>query len=116
RFLAAVRDGDVEGLLAVLAPDAVMVADGGGVVSATRRPVQGAERVARLLAQLAGVADIEVSAVWLNGSPGARLDIGGKLDTAVGLTVSGGRITHVYGIRNPHKLAGLAGVADLTRT
>src|SRR3546814_12555350 len=91
-----------------------MVADGGGVVSATRRPVQGAERVARLLAQLAGVADIEVSAVWLNGSPGARLDIGGKLDPAVGLTVSGGRIPHVYGTRHPPQLAGLAGLAPLT--
>ena len=57
-----------------------------------------------------------MSAVWLNGSPAARIDIGGELDTAVSLAVEDGRITRIYAIRNPHKLAGLDGVAALTRT
>src|SRR5439155_9749390 len=49
RFLAAIREGDLQGLLDVLAPDVVAVADGGGLVAAARRPIEGAEQVAGLL-------------------------------------------------------------------
>jgi RNA polymerase sigma-70 factor (ECF subfamily) len=116
RFLAAVRSGDLQGLLDVLAADVVVVTDGGGLVAATRRPIEGAEKVAGFLAGgLARLADIDVAAVWLNGSPGARIDIGGALDTAVSLSVEDGRITRIYAVRNPHKLAGLDGIAALTR-
>jgi RNA polymerase sigma-70 factor (ECF subfamily) len=54
--------------------------------------------------------------VWLNGSPAARIDIGGELDTAVSLAVENGRIARIYAVRNPHKLAGLHGIAALART
>jgi hypothetical protein len=60
--------------------------------------------------------DFEATLVWLNGLPVIRLDIGGEIDTAVSLAVENGRITRVYAIRNPHKLARLDGVAVLTRT
>ena len=70
RFLAAVRHGDLQGLLDVLAPDVVLVADGGGLVAAARRPIEGAERVAAFLIGAAALADFEAKAVWLNGSPG----------------------------------------------
>lgn len=115
RFLAAVRHGDLHGLLHVLAPDVVVVADGGGVVTAFRRPLVGAERVARLL--LGGLPSLDFAAtpVWLNGSPGIRLDIGGEVN-AVSVTVDGDRITRIYAMRNPHKLARLDGVAAITRT
>ena len=116
RFLAAVRHGDLQGLLDVLAPDVVVVADGGGLVAAARRPIEGADRVAAFLVGAARAADFEAKPVWLNGSPGGRIDIGGALDTAVSLSVENGRITHIYAIRNPHKLAGLDGVAALTRS
>jgi RNA polymerase sigma-70 factor, ECF subfamily len=116
RFLAAVSDGDVQGLLDVLAPDVVLVADGGGLVAAARRPVEGAERVARLLAGFADLVEAEATPVWLNGSPGARIDLAGEVDTAVSLTVEDGRITRIYAVRNPHKLGGLGGVAALSRT
>jgi RNA polymerase sigma-70 factor (ECF subfamily) len=116
RFLAAIRHGDLQGLLEVLAPDVVVVADGGGFVNAFRRPIQGAERVAGVLIAGLRAVDFEATAVWLNGSPAIRLDVGGALDTAVSLAVENGRITHVYAIRNPHKLAGLDGIAALTRT
>jgi RNA polymerase sigma-70 factor (TIGR02957 family) len=116
RFLAAVRGGDLQGLLDVLAPDVVVVADGGGLVAAARRPVRGAELVANFLLTAARSNAFEATAVWLNGSPGARIDIGGALDTAVSLAVEDGRITGIYAIRNPHKLAGLEGVAALTRS
>jgi RNA polymerase sigma-70 factor (ECF subfamily) len=116
RFLAAIRHGDLQGLLDVLAPDIVLVADGGGLVAATRRPIAGAERVASLLIRGLCSVDIEATAVSLNGSPAFRIDIGGELDTAVSLAVENGRITRIYAIRNPHKLARLDGVAALTRT
>jgi RNA polymerase sigma-70 factor (TIGR02957 family) len=116
RFLAAVRQGDLQGLLDVLAPDVVVFADGGGFVPAARRPIEGAERVAGLL--LAGFrsADFDAKVTWLNGSLAIRLDLGGQVDTAVSLAVEDGRITRIYAIRNPHKLARLNGVAPLTRT
>ena len=116
RFLAAARDGDLQGLLDVLAPDAVLVADGGGLVAAARRPIEGAERVAALILSAGRYPGFEAKVVWLNGSPAGRIDIGGVLDTAVSLAVENGRITHIYAVRNPHKLAGLDGVATLART
>jgi len=116
RFLAAVRHGDLQSFLDVLAPDVVAVSDGGGFVAAARRPIQGAERVAGLLMKGLRSVDFEAKTVWLNGSPAIRLDIGGQLDTAVSLAVENGRITRIYAVRNPHKLARLDGVAALTRT
>ena len=116
RFLAAIRHGDLQGLLDVLAPDVVVVADGGGLVATVRRPIHGAERVADLLIGVSRSVDFVATAVWLNGSPGVRLDIGGQLDTAVSLAVENGRVTRIYAVRNPHKLARLDGVATLTRT
>jgi RNA polymerase sigma-70 factor (TIGR02957 family) len=115
RFLRAVRNGDLQGLLDVLAPDVVLVADGGGLVAAARRPIEGAARVAAFLAGAARIVGFEAHAVLLNGSPGGRVDIDGELDTAVGITVEQGRITRLYAIRNPNKLARLDGVAALTR-
>jgi len=115
RFLAAIREGDLQSLLDVLAPDVVVVADGGGLVQAAPRPIQGAQRVAAFLIATAHQADFEAKVVWLNGSPGSRIDIGGELNTAVSVTVENSRITRLYAIRNPHKLARLDGIADLTR-
>ena len=116
RFLAAVREGDLQGLLDVLAPDVVVVADGGGLVTAALRPIEGAERVARFLIGAARSLDFEANAVWLNGSPAVRIDIGGELNTAVSVAVENGRISRIFAVRNPHKLAGLDGVAALTRS
>src|SRR5829696_2738396 len=116
RFLTAVREGDLQGLLDVLAPDVVVVADGGGLAAAARRPIEGAERAAAFLIAAARAVDFELKAVWLNGSPAFRIDVGGELDTAVSLSVENGRITRLYAIRNPHKLGGLEGVAELTRS
>ena len=116
RFLAAVRGGDLQGLLDVLAPDVVLVADGGGVVPAARRPVAGAERIAALLSGLAGAfPGVEVRSLLLNGAPAARLDLDGELNTVVSVVVEDGRITRVYAVRNPAKLARLGEEAALSR-
>jgi RNA polymerase sigma-70 factor (ECF subfamily) len=115
RFLAAVRGGDLQGLLDLMAPDVVMVADGGGVVTAARRPVSGADRVAAQLARLPRLEGFSLSAWSLNGSLGARIDIDGQLDTAVSLVVEDGRVTHIYAVRNPNKLGAVDDEAPLTR-
>ena len=116
RFLAAIRHGDLQGLLDVLAPDVVVVADGGGVVPAARRPVQGAERVASLLIRGLRSVDFEAAAVWLNGSPAIRVDAGAAFNAAVSVAVENHRITRIYVVANPQKLAGLDAVTALTRS
>jgi RNA polymerase sigma-70 factor (ECF subfamily) len=116
RFLAAVRGGDLQGLLDVLAPDVVVVSDGGGVVAAARGPIKGADRVAALLASLAKLAGgFEAMPMWLNGGAAARIDLDGELNTVASLVIEDGRITRIYAIRNPHKLARLGEEASLSR-
>jgi RNA polymerase sigma-70 factor (ECF subfamily) len=116
RFLAAIRHGDLRGLLDVLAPEVVVLADGGGVVPAARRPVQGAERVASLLLRGLRTADFEAAAVWLNGSPAIRIDARTAFNAAVSVAVGDGRITRIYVVANPQKLARLDGITPLTRS
>jgi len=116
RFLAAVHTGDVQGLLDVLAPDVVAVADGGGLAAAFRHPVAGAERVARLLARFAAVApDAHGETIWLNGAPAVRIDLDGQLHATISLVINDGRITRIYAVNNPQKLARLDGRAPLSR-
>ena len=116
RFLAAVRGGDLQGLLDVLAPDVVVVADGGGVVSAALHPIVGSDKVAAFLSGLARLtADFTTTPMWLNGAPAARVDLGGELNTAMSLVVEDGRITRIYAVRNPHKMARLDEETALSR-
>jgi RNA polymerase sigma-70 factor (ECF subfamily) len=116
RFLAALKTGDLQGLLDVLAPDVVAIADGGGEAAAFRRPQTGREHVAAMLARLQGAApDAVVGAAWFNGAPGGRVDRDGALDTAISLVVEDGRITRIYAIRNPRKLARVGEEAVLSR-
>ncbi|GAA0242750.1 RNA polymerase sigma-70 factor [Cryptosporangium japonicum] len=115
KFLAAVSDGDLRSLLDVLAPDVVLVADGGGVAAAIRRPVTGAATVSTLLTRGLGHAtEVRVVAAWLNGMPGARVDVDGA-PAAVSVAVQNGRITHIYAVSNPRKLERLDRVAELRR-
>jgi hypothetical protein len=116
RFLAALRTGDLQALLNMLAPDVVLVADGGGEVTAFRRPVVGGDRVATLLSRFNTLAPAAVvGPMWLNGAPAARIDLAGVLDSAISMVVADGRITRIYVIRNPHKLARLNEEATLSR-
>jgi RNA polymerase sigma-70 factor (ECF subfamily) len=116
RFLAAVRGGDLQGLLDVLAPDVVVVSDGGGVVAAARRPIAGAARVAGLLATLATLpGNFAAMPLRVNGGPAARFDLDGELNTVASLVIDNGRITRIYAVRNPHKLGRLEEEAELRR-
>lgn len=117
RFLAAVTQGDLQGLLDALAPDVVLVADGGGIAQATLKPVVGAKKVANLLRTFEKFgAGARIVPVTLNGSPGAKIvDVADGYDTAVSLVVENGRISQIYAIRNPAKLGGIETEAMLSR-
>jgi RNA polymerase sigma-70 factor (ECF subfamily) len=116
RFLAAVTTGDVQGLMDILAPDVVLVADGGGVAQAARHPVAGVDRVMAYLSAVPRfVHGAQVSTLWLNGAPAARIDTARFGTTVVTLAVENGRITRIFAMRNPHKLARLDEPAELTR-
>jgi RNA polymerase sigma-70 factor (TIGR02957 family) len=115
RFLAALRTGQLQQLMDLMAPDVVLIADGGGIAAAVTAPIHGAERVARLLARAdRPVVPFETTAVWLNGAPAGRIEVDGDL-TAVSLVVEDGRVTRVYLVRNPRKLTRLDEPADLSR-
>ena len=117
RFLAAVTEGDLQGLLDVLAPDVVLVADGGGVVQAVVNPVMGARKVANLLRPFNRVApEAHILPVLLNGAVGARIvgtDDG--YDTAISFVVEEGRISRIYAVRNPTKLGRIDVEATISR-
>jgi RNA polymerase sigma-70 factor, ECF subfamily len=105
-FLAAAAGGDLAALLAVLDPDVVLTSDGGGVVSAARRPVLGADRVARFLlgiAQKVGDA-AQVQPVVLNGGPGFSYVTPAGVYLLGALTVVGGRVHRVDLVVTPAKL------------
>ena len=106
RFLAALTRGDLQGLLDVLAPDVVLVADGGGVAQAVYHPVVGAKKVANLLRPFTRLApQAEILPMMLNGTVGARM-VGTEdgFDTAISFDVDAGRISRIYAVRNPAKL------------
>ncbi|MGW2252102.1 RNA polymerase sigma factor SigJ [Kitasatospora sp. NPDC001660] len=109
-FATAALGGDLQGLMAVLDPDVVWTADGGGIVRAAARPIRGADKVARLIAgsvakwftpdSRLGLAVVngEAGMVWYDAATGA---VGGVL----AFTVADGRITGTYVVVNPEKLA-----------
>lgn len=116
-FLAAASSGELQPLMDVLAPDVVLLSDGGGVVSAARRPVVGRDNVARFLDGVArkGAADAEVDVVWVNGLPAIRAHRDGRVVTVITLAVEDGLVTGVYVVVNPAKLARLERPVGLTR-
>ncbi|MFB7307271.1 RNA polymerase sigma factor SigJ [Streptomyces sp. NPDC056192] len=110
RFLAALRTGQLQELLDVMAPDVVLIADGGGFAAAAPAPIHGAELVAKMLAR----PDRVVSAVWLNGALAGRIEIDGRL-AAVSLVVENGKVTRIHAMANPRKLTRLDEPAELAR-
>ncbi|HEY3061977.1 MAG TPA: RNA polymerase sigma-70 factor [Chloroflexota bacterium] len=116
RFLVALRTGQLQELMEVMAPDVVLIADGGGLAAAALAPIHGAERVAEVLArgnQL--VATFETTTVWLNGAPAGRIEFNGELSGAVSLVVENERVSRIYLMRNPRKLTRLDETAELAR-
>jgi RNA polymerase sigma-70 factor (TIGR02957 family) len=106
RFVAAARDGDLARLEAMLAADVVSRSDGGGQVSAARRPILGAVRVARLFAGLARQAGdgVTIGVRGVNGAPALVIEGAGQL-VVIAVEVVDGRIAEVDAVVNPEKLS-----------
>ena len=106
-FQRAAETGDLQRLLDILAPDVVLLGDGGGVAQAVRVPVVGAGRVARLLTiglgRIAAAASLQQAQV--NGYPALILRLNGEIDTVIAVHIDAGLITGLYAVRNPEKLS-----------
>jgi RNA polymerase sigma-70 factor, ECF subfamily len=119
RFFAACQDGNVDDLVQLLAKDAVFYGDGGGKVTAAPHPVQGGDRVARLLHGLFNKGRAlggRVRRVDVNGQPGAMfMDTTDRLIGVMELDIVDGAVQSVRTIVNPDKLQHLGPVSDILR-
>ncbi|SCL44518.1 RNA polymerase sigma-70 factor, ECF subfamily [Micromonospora citrea] len=115
-FQRAVEGRDLQGLLDVLAPDVVLVGDGGGVKQAALRPILGAENVARMflggLGKVRGTFTGEPTVV--NGNPALLVRLDGEVDGVMAIRVEDAGITGLYYVRNPEKLARVGSETPLT--
>ena len=114
RFFAALQGGSMTDLLQVLAPDAVLITDGGGRKQAALRPIHGADKIIRWLAGIMAKSsgDVTAEVIRLHDEPAMVLTLDGELDTLGMIRVEDGRIGELYLIRNPEKLVTLAAVLD----
>ncbi|KUO14797.1 RNA polymerase sigma-70 factor [Streptomyces dysideae] len=115
-FRRVIETGDLQGLIDVLAPDVVLVGDGGGIKQAAPRPVTGAQKVARFM--IGGLAKNErpltVTPTVVNGSPALLVHLDGELDGVMAISVENARITGLYYVRNPEKLTRVESETPLT--
>ncbi|CAL9449977.1 ECF RNA polymerase sigma factor SigJ [Actinosynnema sp. ALI-1.44] len=115
-FRKALETRDFRGLVNVLAPDVVLISDGGGVKQAAVRPIVGAEKFARYV--LGGLekfgADLVAEPTTLNGGPALVMRVNGEMDGILACHVADGRITGLYFVRNPEKLTRVAEETVLT--
>jgi RNA polymerase sigma-70 factor (ECF subfamily) len=116
-FQRAVETGELQQLLDILAPDVVMLGDGGGIAQAVRRPIVGADKVARLLSaalpRVAGVASLRPAQV--NGCPALILSLDGRPDTVIAVRIDDGLISGLYAVRNPEKLSRIGRETAMSR-
>jgi RNA polymerase sigma-70 factor (TIGR02957 family) len=117
RFFAAIKGGDLTGLLEVLAPDVVAIGDGGGKTWALSEPLRDPLRVARSWLGLARRGDHEgvvMEHTWVNGQPGVILrDAAGRVVAVVALDIAGGKVRSIHSVINPDKLDHLGPTSDL---
>ena len=104
-FKAAWDARDIHALIGLLDPDATAIADGGGLVAAELRPVQGAEQIARGCINVANLAPtMTILERTVNGQPGLVAQQDGVTVTVFAFEVAGGRIKHIWAVRNPEKI------------
>jgi len=112
-FQRAVETGDLQRLLDILAPDVVLLSDGGGVVRAALEPVVGVAGVAHVLGRIATGASLRPAEV--NGYPALVLRIDGEIDTVMAVRIDDGLLTGLYAVRNPEKLSHMERATALRR-
>lgn len=117
RFFAAASTGDMEGLLEMLSSNVVWTADSDGKVSAARRPVTGADKVAKLVVGLVRVAGESgrVEPAMYNNAPALKLYLGDRFEGIITVEITDGLISHFYAMRNPEKLSGIEILREISR-
>ena len=115
-FRHAVETRDLQGLLDVLAPEVVLISDGGGVKQAAPRPITGADKAARFIVGGLGKAQVALTGdpTVVNGNPALVLRVDGEIDGVVAIRVEDARISGLYYVRNPRKLTRIAAETSLT--
>jgi len=104
-FKQAWEAKDIDALIGLLDPDATAIADGGGLVSAELRPIEGGEQIARLVVEIASRAPtLTILERTVNGQPGLVAQQDGVTVTVMAFDVVGDRIKHIWAVRNPEKL------------
>ncbi|MEU8959937.1 RNA polymerase sigma-70 factor [Streptomyces sp. NPDC048518] len=103
-FQQAVETGDLQRLLDMIAPDVVLLTDGGGVVRAALEPVLGAQTVTAVLSRLTSTS---MEPAHINGHPALILRTGDEIDSVLAVRIEDGLITGLYAVRNPDKLSRL---------
>jgi RNA polymerase sigma-70 factor (ECF subfamily) len=111
-FITAASTGDVDGLLSMLAPDAIWTADSNGKASAARRPVVGADKVAKAIIGIFRLGqklpEVRIETAMYNSAPAVVVYSGDHLEGVFLVEIIDGKITHFYAVRNPDKLAGIS--------
>jgi RNA polymerase sigma-70 factor (ECF subfamily) len=119
QFMAAAANGDVQAVTALLAPEVVWTADGGGKASAARRPVVGADKVAAavigLMRRAMRIPDVRVETVICNWAPALLLYRADQLEGVFTAEIVDGKIANFYAMRNPDKLAAATTVRQISR-
>lgn len=110
-FVLAWQEGDLEALLELLDPEAVLRADGGGRVPTAVQPLRGARRIGQMLIGLARASARTGRGgrgrlASVNGATGIVVEEG-ETTSVYSLTIDAGRIVAIDVVRNPEKLAGL---------
>jgi len=104
-FKRAWRARDINALIAVLDPHATAIGDGGGLVKAELRPIEGAEQIARFFVDRASLApNISILERTVNGQPGLVIRLDGATVNVMAFDVAGDRIKHIWAVLNPEKL------------
>jgi RNA polymerase sigma factor (sigma-70 family) len=104
-FKQAWEAKDIEALLGLLDPDATAIADGGGLVSAVLRPIEGGAQIARAAVDLRGsVPNLKLLERTVNGQPGLVAQQDGVTVMVMAFDIAGDRIKHIWAVRNPEKL------------
>ncbi|MBJ7329911.1 MAG: RNA polymerase sigma factor SigJ [Solirubrobacteraceae bacterium] len=106
-FTVAASGGGMDELIALLDPDVVWSSDGGGHVAAVRKPLHGAERVAKAILGFSRMGVLGAYLADVNGEPGLVMRDANAVLTVMAFAIEGGRITAIHTVRNPEKLRGV---------
>jgi len=115
-FQQTLSTGDIQGLMDLMAPDVVLLSDGGGKVQAARRPIVGADKVARFMygISLKATGTVRLEVVPVNGALGWAVYVDGVIYAVIQLVLENGRITQLLLVANPDKLRGMSAEQPLS--